>query len=105
LSVASVLEEVAAHHLRFGRIGDAQRNAKEGLEAIANNQCANLQRGRLHRLLAKIAMTDGLHDEALRHVETAIVYFQAVHSYLELEDTLKLHHDVHTSHLTHEDEG
>lgn len=105
LSVASVFEEVSAHHLRFGRISEAMRYAEEGLKAIANNQCANLQLGRLHRLLAKIAMADGLHDEALRHVEMAIVYFQAVHSHLELEDTLKLHHDLRTSNLTHEDEG
>ncbi len=105
LSVASMLEEVSAHHLRFGRIGEARRNAQEGLKGIANNQCANLQRGRLHRLLAKIAMADGLHDEARHQVEIAVVYFQAVHSHLEVEDTLKLHHDLHTSNLTHEDKG
>ncbi|MHB1683519.1 MAG: helix-turn-helix domain-containing protein [Bacilli bacterium] len=105
LSAASVLEEISAHHLRFGRLAEARRYAEEGLNTVTDHQYANLQRGRLHRLLAKIAMADGLHDEALRHVEIAIVYFQAVHSHLELEDTLKLHHDLRTSNPTHEDEG
>ncbi len=104
LSAASVLEEVSAHHLRFARISEATKYAEEGLKSVTNNQCANLQRGRLHRLLAKIAMADGLQDEGLRQVEMAIVYFQAVHSYGELEDTLKLHHDLRTKDVAH-DEG
>lgn len=94
LSAAAVLEEMSAHHLRWNRMVDAQRAAKSGLDLIADHSYTNLQRGRLHRILGRIALAEEDHEEGLHQAEMAIAYFQAVNAYGELETTFALHHSL-----------
>lgn len=97
LSAVAMFEEMSAHQMRCKRMADARKAAQDGLDLIADRPHANLQRGRLHRMLGDIALAEGEREVGLHQAEMAIVYFQAIHAYGELEATLTLHRSLRSA--------